>query len=203
MGSAYEFGPGFVLGSTPLAGAPDWFNTARFDVQTKAERPTTAARLRLMLQRMLEERFALKWHREQQPADGFALVVASGGPKMRKGQATGGRIGRTAPAPWTGRNVAMDELARFLATRLDRPVANETDLAGGYDFTLTWTPGDGERTGLPGVPPDLAERLPRAYPVDGPSLFTAVQEQLGLRLERRRVNREVLVIESARLPDAN
>jgi len=204
MATSYALGITIASGVDPsgLAGAPSWFNTAHFDILAKAARPTTNAELTLMMQRMLEDRFALKFHHETRQADGFALVAAPGGPKMTKGNAGGGRIGRFGPNPWTGTNTSMDELARFLGVRLGKPVADATDLPGGYNFTLVWTPGDGERSGFPPLPPG-APRPPSADPVDGPSLFTAVQEQLGLRLERRRVPTEVLVVDSARLPTAN
>lgn len=204
MGAAYQFGVTFMTGAAPnsLAGAPSWFTAAHFDVLAKAAKPTTNAQLTLMLQRMLEDRFALKFHRETREGDGYALVVAPGGPKMTRGTSVGGRIGRFPPKPWTGTNVAMPELAQFLTKRLGKPVADATDLAGGYTFTLTWTPGEGERSSFPALPPGVGPPLP-ADPQDGPSLATALQEQLGLRLERRRVPTETLVIDRAALPGGN
>lgn len=81
-------------------------------------------------------------------------------------------------------------------TRLGTPVADETQLAGGYTFMLRWTPAEGERSGLPGLPP--------VSPPVGPGRRTvALQEQLGLRLERRRVPNVVLVIDRATLPTSN
>src|SRR3954463_14564373 len=138
MATSYALGITIASGVDPsgLAGAPAWFSTAHFDILAKAARPTTNAPLTLMMQRMLEDRFVLKFHRETRQADGFALVVAPGGPKMTKGNASGGRIGRFAPNPWTGTNTSMDELARFLGVRLGMPVANASDLPGGYNFTL-------------------------------------------------------------------
>jgi len=204
MATSYALGITIAAGPDPigLAGAPPWFNTAHFDILAKTVRPTTNAQLMLMMQRMLEERFALKFHRETREADGFALVVTPGGPKMTKGNAGGGRIGRFGPNPWTATNTSMDELARFLGLRLGKPVADATGLPGGYNFTLVWTPGDGERSGFPPLPPGVT-RPPSADPVDGPSLFTALQEQLGLRLERRRVPTEVIVVDGARSPTPN
>jgi hypothetical protein len=70
-------GPEFVVLGESIVGGPDRFDSAHFDVQAKAEKPTTAAQLRLMLQRMLEERFELKWHREMRPGDRFAWLVTS------------------------------------------------------------------------------------------------------------------------------
>ena len=205
MATSYGLGVTLASGVDPkaLAGAPSWFNSAHFDILAKAARPTTNAQLTLMVQRMLEERFALKFHRETREADGFALIVAPGGPTLRKTSATGGgRIGRFGPNPWTATNASMDELARFIGVRLGKPVVDATGLAGGYNFTLVWTPGEGERSGFPPVPPG-APRPPSNDPADGPSLTTALQEQLGLSLERRRVPTEVLVVDSARMPTAN
>jgi len=98
--------------------------------------------------------------------------------------------------------VSIDELSRFVSVRLGKPVIDATGLDGHYNFTLTWTPGDGERSGFPPLPPGAGPAQLPAAP-DGPSMFTALREQLGLRLERRRVPTEVLVIDSARLPTPN
>ncbi len=205
MSSAYGLGVQFATGSQPgaLAGAPAWFNSAHFDILAKASKAGTNAQLTLMLQRMLEDRFALKFHRETREADGFALAVAPGGSKMTRGSGPAGRIGRFGGAPWTGTNVSMDELARFLAARLDKPVTDATGLAGGFSFTLIWTPGEGERSGFPRLPPGAAQGLLQQADPNGPSLTTALREQLGLRLEPRRVPTEVLIIDSARLPAEN
>lgn len=146
--------------------------------------------------------FAQRSGPDTRPTFEAASLKPNRGSGGTRGTSVGGRIGRFPPKPWTGTNVAMPELAQFLSTRLGKPVAHATNLAGGYTFTLTWTPGDGERSGFPGLPPGVSPPVP-ADLQDGPSLATALQEQLGLRLERRRVPADVLVIDSAQRPAEN
>jgi len=101
----------------------------------------------------------------------------------------------------------MREFSTFLSTRLGRPVVDETKLPGGYTFTLRWTPGDDEQTGLGGpfaLTPEMRDKLRQIDPPDGPTLYTALQEQLGLKLEQRRqVPVEVMIIDRAHLPTEN
>ena len=99
----------------------------------------------------------------------------------------------------------MSAFATFLSSRLGRPVIDETMLSGGYNFTLQWTPGDNEQIG-PGLllTPEMREKLRQLDPQDGPTLLTALQEQLGLKLEQRRdVPVEVMVIDRAQPPSEN
>lgn len=187
-----------------LTGGPSWTNSTRFDVRAKAEQPRPRAELRLMMQRLLADRFGLLMHTETRLGDGFALVVSDVGSKLAKatGKETPKGIGRTIGKPATASDVSMKELAQMLSRALGRPVADETGFAGGYNFTLTWTPGDGERVGLAAFPlsPEIQEKMRAGFDPNGPSIYTALQEQLGLRLQRKQVPREVMVIDRATPP---
>src|SRR5262249_51831158 len=153
----------------------------------------------------LEERFQLKTHRETRTTPGFALVVAKGGPKFQPGDpAAPASLNSFAGRPLTGQNATMALLAGVLAGRLNKPVAGETGLSGGYNFTLKWTPGDDETgfgANLPGgvqIPPEIRAQIAAATSgndPNGPSLYTAVQGQLGLRLNPKPLPIDVLVID--------
>ena len=127
---------------------------------------------------------------------------------MKEGPSGGARGGvtRMGGGPLTGRNATTVQLASVLSSVLGRPVMDKTGLRDAYNFTLTWTPGENEGRGAMALlPPEVAEDL-RARglvaPGDpsGPSIFTAVQEQLGLKLESQKAPVEVLVIDRAERP---
>lgn len=173
----------------------------RYSIETKADvndpqfksaqaaGPGSAQALRnLMLQQLLADRFKLKVHRETKQASGYALVVARGGAKVREaGEARPGDGSiSVARGRLAGQKAPLSMLAAQLTRVLGQPVADETGINGGFDFTLEWTPDN--------TPPDLAS---------GPSIFTAVQEQLGLRLESRKEGTEIIVIDHVEKPDAN
>jgi uncharacterized protein (TIGR03435 family) len=99
----------------------------------------------------------------------------------------------------------MKWLVAFLSSNLARPVADETGLTGTYNFTLTFTPGDnqGFEALIARLPPEVQAQIPGRPDPNGPSIFTAVQEQLGLRLEARKVPSDIYVIDAAQLPTEN
>jgi len=190
-----------------ILGGPNWLASETFDIEGKAEQPESAseAQLLAMVKTLLEDRFKLQLHRETRAADGFALVVARNGPKLQRsaGNEPNGGLMRIAGQPLAGRNATMDALTRTLAGVLGRPIVNRTGLDGGYNFTLTWTPGEGESGGfLANLPAEVRDRLPKGDP-NGPSIFTALQEQLGLRLESAKVPADVLVIDRVERPSLN
>jgi uncharacterized protein (TIGR03435 family) len=174
-----------------IKGAADWVIAGddRFTIQAKAEHPEKATEKELlqMLQALLEDRFNLKFHRENKDLPGFALVVAKNGPKLQaaKGDESGmnfgpsGKPGLGGPAVFNARRCSILSLAQMLTTFGPGPVADQTGLQGLYDIKLAWDE------------------------TNGPSLFTAVQEQLGLRLESRKVPVSFFVIESAQKPSEN
>ena len=174
-----------------LKGGPDWASGGfdRFNVEAKADDPakTTEAQLLAMLQTLLIERFQLKFHRETVDRPGFALVVGKNGPRnMTPSKAEdvvtsfGDQFkpmpGR--PATLTARKYTMARLAEMLSFVGQGPVLDKTGLAGEFDFTLNW---DEEQ---------------------GPTVATALQEQLGLKLESQKVPVSLFVIDSAQKPSA-
>jgi uncharacterized protein (TIGR03435 family) len=171
-----------------LRNAPDWVigGDERFDIQAKAEdMRATEAQLLEMLQHLLEDRFQLKWHRENHEEHGFALVVAKDGPKLQESKegevTTLGPFNKGNPTVTISpHKVSMAMLANFLSTfGPGGTVADETGLRGDYNFTLTYNE------------------------TDGPSANTALQRQLGLKLEPRSVQNSYFIIDSAARPGAN
>jgi uncharacterized protein (TIGR03435 family) len=179
---------------------PDWLDTLKVDIVAKL--PASAAGLspkdralmmRPMLQTLLAERFKLKVHREEKVVPGYALVVAPGGLKMRRvetptrGAVTSGSI--------TGESTTIAQIVASASGATGRPVRDMTGLSGNYEVNLTWTP---EAALLAGADksPDPGDRPP--------SIFTALQEQLGLRLEPREFTVEIVVVDHMeRVPTEN
>jgi uncharacterized protein (TIGR03435 family) len=162
--------------SYALAG-PDWLATEAFNIVAKYPSNTPQDQIRAMLQNLLADRFHLRLHREARPLPQYVLVVARGGPKIQPVQpgnpGTNGRAGRLEAT-----RITMQKLADVFAKMVGMPVVNETGLEGVYTFNLEWTPDKTE--------------IGRET---GPSLFSALQDQLGLKLEGRKGPVEVLVID--------
>lgn len=171
-----------------IKGGPEWvWGVERFNVDAKAEDPkATEEQLLQMLQALLIERFDLKFHREIKEMQGYALVVGKNGLKLKEAKDTAVNASFSPtfkPAPGqsntlTARCYSMARLADLL-TVFWNPVADKTGLTGDYDFRLTWNDAD------------------------GPSVFSAVQEQLGLKLEPQKVPLSYLIIDSAQKPSEN
>jgi uncharacterized protein (TIGR03435 family) len=157
-----------------------------YDVSAKAEDGLllTPDELRPRLQRLLEQRFKLMSHREQKEFDGYALVIAKGGPKL-KPTAGVSENGMIYPGGLRIMNQQLGGLAGALRSPADRPVVDKTGIDGNYDFTLSYAQDDDASSSLP-------------------SLFTALQEKFGLRLESSKVSLEILVIDRAeKIPAEN
>jgi uncharacterized protein (TIGR03435 family) len=188
-----------------ISGGPGWMGSARFDIDARpssaveiALGPAGFSQIRPMIQSLLEERFRLAVHRETKQEPVYELVVARGGPKLKEvpDSANASQSGlHTERQKIVGTAARAPMLARVLAGRLGRSVIDKTGLTGKYDFTLEYTPDPGPLAGEQDAPP----------PPDssGPSLFTALQDQLGLKLESAKGPVEVLVIDHAEKPDAN
>jgi uncharacterized protein (TIGR03435 family) len=193
-----------------ITGGPNWVGTDTFDIEAKAEdaEHTSQDQLRVMLQNLLIERFNLKFHREKKEMPGFDLVVAKSGLKMKpaEGSGPGGGMsmslrGPGMPMTTSSEHASMTNIISFLSGRLGRAIQDKTGLTGNYQFSLNWTPGEGESGGLMGMmmqPPPGAAGNSASEP--GVSLFTALQEQMGLRLEASKVMLDVFVIDSADKP---
>lgn len=199
IGFAYDLRP------VGISGGQAWTDSQTYNVEAKAgsaaavpSGPAGMARMRAMMQSLLADRFKLVVHREMKEEQVFDLVVAKGGPKLKKAADTlhasdqglrGGAgliMGFAAP---------ISLLPGLLSQLLGGPVTDKTELTGKYDFTLKWTPDPSEaQTGAENVPPPDPS---------GPSIYTAIQEQLGLRLTSTKRQVEVLVIDRAEKASAN
>jgi uncharacterized protein (TIGR03435 family) len=188
-----------------ISGGPNWLDSAKFDIDAKPDGatpippgPAGAPRMRLLVQSLLADRFKLATHKETREEQVYELVLNKGGSKLREvpdpglSRPNGLRLGR---GELIGTAAPMSLLANQLSQRMGRSVIDKTGLGGRYDFTLKWTPDEG-------APPTGPDATPPAD-TSGPSIFTAVQEQLGLRLQSARGPVEILVIDHAEKPDAN
>lgn len=181
-----------------VVGGPDWISTERYDLNAKAEKPSSVNDLNLMLQDLLAERFKLQIHRETKEFPVYALTVDKGGSKLQpnEAQSAGDPEIDYKQEPFLhmklhAKFVPMDYFAWRLGHVLDRPVIDLTKLKGGFDFDLAYTAE---------LPPGLPEgALLNGAPIDtsGPSIFEALQKQLGLKLERQRGPVEIIVIDHA------
>lgn len=197
-----------------LTGAPD---SAHFDVEAKMDAETVEALKKLskedalagqrsMMQAMLADRFKLKVHRETKELTQYDLVIAKGGFKLKDadpndsyangmkgpdGTAHPGMM-RMGMGELTGQGIGMPALANFLAQRVHKQVTDKTGLTGKYDVHLKWTPDD-----MP------AESHEATGADSAPSLFTALQEELGLRLEPVKGPVETIVVDHVEMPTEN
>jgi len=185
----------YGVNDSQVVGGPKWANSDRFDITGRANGPAGGKELLTMLQSLLADRFKLAFHRETKTAQGYALVVAKGGIKMQKSESTesnssGGR-GRI-----DAQGFSMHQFAERLTRVMRAPVEDATETPGRFNFTLTWSPDDSSTK-------PLASDRPAIDDSNAPSIFTAIQEQLGLKLESRKVTMEVLVIDRAEKPGEN
>ena len=178
-----------------IPGSPAWVNVDRFDISAKNDvalkepgKEARVAEMRRGLVGVLADRFAMKVHRETREWPEYALVVAKGGSKLKApDDGVNNGISRGCGV-MTGTRTTTENLALTLSGKLERPVPDKTGLEGIWDFELTYAP-DGACLGE-----NAAER---------PSIFTALQEQLGLKLESAKGPVEVIVIDRAEKPEPN
>jgi len=176
-----------------LSGGPAWLYAERFDIDAKAEGGLSRAQMMAMLQTLLADRFALKVHRESREGNVYALVVAKDGPKLKESTAKDSyiRLIRNTPLELPGvsytiggQKASMARFAERLADmELHRPVLDRTGLTGDFDFKVNYAIDDNPET--------------------GPSIFAAIQEQLGLKLETTKGQIETLVIDHVEKPSGN
>jgi uncharacterized protein (TIGR03435 family) len=194
-----------------LSAVPEPLRSEHFDIVAKAPARISGDQYWEMLQALLEDRFKLAYHRETRTVSLYALVLAKKdgtlGPGINRSadpncpvDPTGLNYCGVQPGPgrMNGQRVPMARIARELSPFAGRPVQDETGLSGSFDFQLAWTP-DQFRSD------DGKIKLLNGNPVDpsGPSFFTAIQEQLGLKLESKKGPVEILVIDHGEPPSAN
>ncbi len=189
-----------------LSGGPAWAATDRYDVIATFPADTSDARRALMMQTTLASRFALAVRHESKDVTGYALTVGKNGHKLHVADGADhelmlDRSPATGQRTLTAASAKLEDVASLLADLLQRPVVDKTELPGIFDFKLAWTPDSGTdlpRKGGPDAPPP-----PAAETQQGPSLFTALQETLGLKLETSRITVPAIVIERAEKPTEN
>jgi uncharacterized protein (TIGR03435 family) len=205
-----------------ISGTPDWVKSEKYDVDVTLpdssveEAPKPGAgigieKLRPMLQALLADRFHLTLHRQTRDLQVYELAVAEGGPKLQEASpqymnpnGINGPEGRLpkrglmkmGPGELTDQDTTLERFSEQLSWQLGRTVVDKTGLTGTYDFSLRWTPGESEAgmMKLTGVKPEAG---------DGPSIFTAIQEQLGLKLETKTSPMSIVVVDRVERPAEN
>ncbi len=178
-----------------IVGLPDWAKHERLDIEAKTLEPDTAelrdltaAQRRAMMQGLFEDRLGLKWHYETRVLPTYDLLVANGGSKLKPTVATGHNSGISVnDTRFRLTNVPVTDLAVVLSDKLGRPVVNKTGLTGRYDAVMEWT----------------ADTVAPSGDADAPPLFTALQEQLGLKLVGGKDPVQVFVIDRLVAPVGN
>jgi uncharacterized protein (TIGR03435 family) len=191
----------FDMPRSRIINAPDWTASRPFDIEAKSDDaleqrlhalPSDQAKpIKLvMIQALLADRFGLKTHREQRELPIYALVVAKGGSKLSASKFDG-RLIHHGGDYLNAQGITLPVIAQELARDAGRVVVDKTGIPGRFDIDLRWQPDD--------APPALLNGQETTLP----SLFTALQEQLGLQLESRKGPVEVLVIDDVHQPTAN
>lgn len=193
-----------------ILGAPNWVNTDLFDVEAKVSsedapklNSLTIEQRRFMLQSLLAERFNLKYHHETKELPVYTLVVAKDGPKLKEAVTQGAEMRRgirgNGRGDFEGMNANMNVLCHVLSGQpeLSHTIIDKTGLTGGYDFHLQWTPADSSPAGPDG------NSASSESDSNKPSLFTALQEQLGLKLQLQKGPVDVIVIDHIDKPSPN
>ena len=187
-----------------IVGGPDWVVSRRWDVHAKPDRVVSPDQIRPMLRTLLEYRFQLRSHPEKRQLPVYELTVDRKGSKVHR--VKDGEIKadvRVGAGMIQLTKATAATFASQLSYALGRPVIDKTSLSGEFDFALEWTPEPGEDGGptTAGLPPGASDQ-PASTP-DGPSIFTAITEQLGLRLKSGRGLVEAIVIDDVQMPTAN
>lgn len=201
----------YGIPASRIFGGPKWLDSARFDIEAKMDDETTARLKNLdrqqrnlqtqaIFQQLLADRFQLKTHWETRELPTYALVFARNGPKLKPTADTTGNSGTSVSGNGSSVNfkttgLTLEQFAESLTSStsgdLGREVIDKTGIQGRYDITLNWTRDTGANAS--GDPAQGS----------GPSLFTAIQEQIGLKLESSKGPVRVLVIDHAEMPSDN
>ena len=186
---------GYQVQKNQIGGAPEWVKNERWTVDgiSNTDGEPNVTQLQAMFRKVLAERFGLKIHREQRLMPVFALTVGKGGSKMSVNASDPNGLPNQHGSHGSGwvmyqyKNTSMPELALMLLGWVDRPIVDQTGLKGRYDLQLKWTTDDAHS----------------ADPDAPPGLFTAIQEQAGLKLEPVKAQADVLVVDAVGRPSAN
>ncbi|HEY6338574.1 MAG TPA: TIGR03435 family protein [Candidatus Sulfotelmatobacter sp.] len=190
--------------SKQVIGAPAWTGTDKFDIdaQPDGEGAPSDKQWKGMLQKLIVERFKLTFHRDKKELSVYVLSVAKNGAKLTKSDGDPNGLPGLFFRQLGALNVRNANMADFTGLMqnavLDRPVVDQTGLTGRFDFTLNWTPDDSQFGGMGAkIPPSTdSANAP-------PPLYTAIQEQIGLKLEATKAPADVIVVDRVEQPSAN
>jgi uncharacterized protein (TIGR03435 family) len=197
----------FNVHAHQISGGPAWLESERYDTVGKPDIPGQPNRdqMKLMVQKLLADRFQLRFHTEKKELPVYAMVVAKGGPKITVSAGDpndfpGIGFGREPGVlSLIGRNTGLNGVANGLQSNiLDKPVVDQTGLTGRYDFTLRWTPDPTQWANF-GIPATVNPNELDAPP----DIFTAFEQQLGLKLQPTRAFVDVMVIDRIERPSPN
>jgi uncharacterized protein (TIGR03435 family) len=200
---AYDMHPKQVIG------APGWVDSEKFDIWAKPDAPGMPSinQLKAMLQKLLADRFNLKFHHEKKELSVYAITVAKGGEKIKKEENSTLPIPGFGGMPQRGFSVRNGTIAEFASVMqaqfMEQPVVDQTGLGDTrYTFVLKWTPDPSQRSGFGGgPPPDAAPPVPDADAP--PDLYAAMQQQLGLKMGTTKAPVDVMVIDKVDKPSEN
>jgi len=194
----------YNLHVTQVIGGPGWMKTDHFDMDVLPDHEglPSLEQARGIVRKLLADRFALKFHYDTKQLSVYVLSVAKAGPKLTKSGADPNSPPGMGGPPGTMmmRNGSMEEFAQVMQGVLDRPVLDETGLKDRYDLKLRWTPDETQYGGR--IPPQSNDNG-TANTDSLPSLFTAIQDQIGLKLDAVKAAAKVMVVDSVEKPSAN
>ena len=186
-----------------LVGLPPWAETDKYDIDAKPDMDGAPNKKQFqgMVQKLIADRFGLIFHHDKKELSVYVLSVAKTGAKLTKTESQEGHpgFGLRGLGAITVHDASMSDFAAMMQeTVMDRPVIDQTGLAGRYDFTLNWTPDDSQFGGMAAKLPPPADN---ASPP--PNLYTAIQEQIGLKLDATKAPTDVMVIDHVQKPSEN
>ncbi|SDE77027.1 TIGR03435 family protein [Terriglobus roseus] len=187
-----------------IVGGPDWMGTDKFDIVTgEPDVPgnPTGTQVKGMLRKLMAQRFGMKFHEGKQQMSAYVLTVAKDGVKMTKtdgDEHSGGGFQFTKLGHLIMRNQTMDDICHgFQGAVFDRPVVNHTGLQGRYNGTLTWTPDETQFAVF------NVKIVPDESPDAPPPIFTAIQQQSGLKLDAEKTAVDVMILDHVEKPSEN
>lgn len=164
---------------------PDWLNSTRFEIVAKAGTPAKEPELRQMMQKLLADRFKLELHRQIKEVNAMVLTVAKGGHKLKEVEQEGSPSFSTGRLNLTGKGATIAQLITFISREIRQPIVDQTGLAGRYDYFLD----------IAAYITDEMRNQP-GPPVEAPSIVAnALQGQLGLRVDAKKMPLEVLIVD--------
>jgi uncharacterized protein (TIGR03435 family) len=192
----------YDLPARQITGEPGWMDTDKWDIEAKADTPgeLNVSQMKLMMQKLFAERFALQVHEEKRKMEAYVLIVSKDGPKMTKtaDASSPTNVLMYPQGVIIAKSATMANLAQWLRSIFGQPVMDKTGIEGRWDFTMKWTPDERQFADVP-----ESARRPADDANPPPPLFTAIQEQLGLKLETQKTDVPVLVVDHVAHPSPN